>query len=121
MQATVLKPILPIMDQKNEEKYRYSNDDMTVIRKEVNKLTQVVGDLTDAIRGNNLGNKGFIVRLEAVEQMAETLTKRLNEIVASAKSRETYIRIIWGMICFVVGTVFMVIINKLVPTVSVKK
>ena len=119
--GAILKTI-PIMDhEKNEERYRYSQDDITVIRKEVNKLTQVVGDLTDAIRGNDLGNKGFVVRLEAVEKMAETLTKKINDIVANAKSRDTYVKIIWGLICFVIGTIFMVIVNKLVPSVIPKK
>jgi hypothetical protein len=113
-----------------EERYRVSQDDVSVIRKEVNKLTQVVGelaneqrDLAQSLRGNNLGNKGLINRIEIGEQTinevkesVDGLTKRLDKIVAEAKSRETYVRIIWGLICFVVGTIFVAIIDRLIPS-----
>jgi len=117
-----------------EERYRVSQDDVSVIRKEVNKLTQVVGelaneqrDLAQSLRGNNLGNKGLINRIEIGEQTinevkesVDGLTKRLDKIVAEAKSRETYVRIIWGLICFVVGTIFVAIIDRLIPSGKTK-
>lgn len=108
-----------------EERYRVSQDDVAIIRKEVNKLTQVVGDLTQAVRdqsqalrGNEFGGKGLVERVDDVERIALALTKKLEDIIAHAKSRETYIRIIWGLICFVVGTIFVAIIDRLIPAVK---
>jgi hypothetical protein len=108
-------------NQEREERYRVSQDDVAIIRKEVNKLTQVVGDLTQAIRGNDFGNDGLLNRLEKVEDTADALKKRIEDVIQHAKSRETYVRIIWGLICFVVGTIFMVIINRIVPVFAPKK
>jgi hypothetical protein len=121
---------LPIMNQQEnaerserDERYRVSQDDVSIIRKEVNKLTQVVGDLTQAVRdqslaikGNEFGGKGLAERLDDVEEMANNLTKKIEDVVAHAKSRETYVRIIWGLICFVVGTIFVAIIDRIIPT-----
>ena len=125
---------LPIMNQEEnaerdqrEERYRVSQDDVSIIRKEVNKLTQSVGELTQAVRdqsqallGNEFGGKGLVERVDAVEEMAKALTKKLEDIIAHAKSRETYVRIIWGLICFVVGTIFVAIIDRLIPSVKPK-
>jgi hypothetical protein len=112
---------VPIMNHEEdntqrEERYRISQDDVSIIRKEVNKLTQVVGDLTQAIRGNDFGNDGLLKRLETVEETADMLKKRIEDVVQHAKSRETYVRIIWGLICFVFGTIFVAIIDRLIPS-----
>jgi t-SNARE complex subunit (syntaxin) len=123
---------IPIMNHEEEntqreERYRISQDDVSIIRKEVNKLTEVVGDLTQAVRdqsqalrGNDFGGKGLVERVDDVEEMAKALTKKIDDIIAHAKSRETYIRIIWGLICFVVGTIFVAIIDRLIPSVKSK-
>lgn len=112
-------------ENEREERYRISQDDVSIIRKEVNKLTQVVGDLTQAVRdqsqaikGNEFGGKGLAERVDDVEIIALGLTKKIEEIIAHAKSRETYVRIIWGLICFVIGTVFVAIIDRLIPSVK---
>jgi len=120
---------LPIMNHEEnterserEERYRISQDDVSIIRKEVNMLTGAVGDLktetikvVEALQGNKFGNKGLIERIDTVESMAKALEKRLEDVIAHAKSRETYVRIIWGLICFVVGTIFVAIIDRLIP------
>lgn len=106
-----------------DERYRVSQDDVSVIRKEVNKLTEVVGDLkqetlkmVEALQGNKYGNKGILERLEAVEVTAKSLEDKVEDVISHAKSRETYVRIIWGLICFVVGTIFVAIIDRLIPS-----
>jgi len=108
-------------NQEREERYRVSQDDVAIIRKEVNKLTQVVGDLTQAIRGNDFGNDGLLNRLEKVEETADALKNRIEDVIQHAKSRETYVRIIWGLICFVVGTIFVAIIDRLIPAAKSSK
>jgi hypothetical protein len=128
---------IPYMNQEEnterserEERYRISQDDVSIIRKEVNLLTSAVGDLkiettkvVEAIQGNKFGNKGLIERITQVEQMGVTLNTRVEEvnariekIIANAKSRETYVRIIWGLICFVVGTLFVAVIDRIIPS-----
>lgn len=120
---------LPIMNlQENaerserEERYKVSQDDVSIIRKEVNLLTSAVGDLkqetlkmVEALQGNKYGNKGILERLEAVEATAKSLEGKVEDVITHAKSRETYVRIIWGLICFVVGTIFVAIIDRLIP------
>lgn len=121
MEALLIKPRIMSENEERENRYRISQDDTALIRREVNKLTIVVGDLAQALRGNDLGNIGLIGRLEVVEAAQKALYKRLEDVIQHAKSRETYIRIIWGLICFVVGTVFMVILNRIVPVFAPKK
>lgn len=106
-----------------EERYRVSQDDTSIIRKEVNLLTSAVGDMkmevmkvAEALQGNKFGNKGIIDRLEFVEKTAKALEDRIENVIAHAKSRETYVRIIWGLICFVVGTIVVAIIDRLIPS-----
>jgi len=111
-----------------DERYRVSQDDVSVIRKEVNKLTEAVGDLkqetqkmVEALQGNKYGNKGILERLEAVEVTAKALENKVEDVIQHAKSRETYVRIIWGLICFVVGTIFVAIIDRLIPSAKAVK
>jgi hypothetical protein len=118
--------------QEREERYRLSQDDVSIIRKEVNQLTGAVGEMkgevtkvVEAIQGNKYGNKGLLERIDGVEHLGNSLSKRIDEVnkriedvVSHAKSRETYVRIIWGLICFVVGTIFVAIIDRLIPSVK---
>ena len=103
-----------------EERYRVSQDDTSIIRKEVNMLTSAVGDMkmevmkvAEALQGNKFGNKGLIDRLEYVEKMAKSLEDRIEDVIAKAKSRETYVRIIWGLICGLVSMAATVVIERL--------
>jgi hypothetical protein len=121
MQAATILHMNHEENNEREERYRASQDDVSIIRKELNKLTKAVGDLADSLRGDDLGNKGLVFRIEQVEKTADDLKKRIEDVIQRAKSRETYVRIIWGLICFVVGTVFMVILNRLIPIIAPKK
>jgi regulator of replication initiation timing len=103
-----------------EERYRVSQDDVSVIRKEVNKLTEAVGDLkqetqkmVEALQGNKYGNKGILERLVAVEQTAKALEDKVEDVILKAKSRETYVRIIWGLICALGSMAVTVIIERI--------
>jgi hypothetical protein len=117
--------LIPIMNHEEEntqreERYRISQDDTSIIRKEVNLLTSAVGEMkmevmkvAEALQGNKFGNKGLIERIELVEEAADKLKKRIDDVIIHAKSRETYVRIIWGLLCALGGIIATVIIDRL--------
>ena len=118
--APIMNPEENTDRQEREERYRVSQDDTSIIRKEVNLLTSAVGDMkmevmkvAEALQGNKFGNRGLIERLEYVEKMAKSLEDKIEDVIAKAKSRETYVRIIWGLICGLVSMAATVVIERL--------
>jgi len=67
--APIMNPEENTDRQEREERYRVSQDDTSIIRKEVNLLTSAVGDMkmevmkvAEALQGNKFGNRGLIER-----------------------------------------------------------
>jgi len=86
-----------------EERYRVSQDDISIIRKELNKLTAAVGDMVGALKGNDFGSEGLLNRVSKMEEMAEKLKDRLDELSITAKKRENQLLLLFTLIGALVG------------------
>jgi hypothetical protein len=98
-----------------EERYRGSQDDISVIRKELNKLTGAVGELVVALKGNDFGTDGLIIRVREIEDETDKMKKRIDQIELVAKGKELHLRIIWGLVCFILGTAFVELLRYFSP------
>ncbi|HSY77039.1 MAG TPA: hypothetical protein VK890_09300 [Bacteroidia bacterium] len=122
VQAKLIPFNLPIMNQEEsierdqrEERYRGSQDDIHIIRHELNKLSGAVGELVVALRGNDFGSDGLIARVKEIEVETDKMKKRVDQIELVAKGRELHVRIIWGLVCFILGTAFVEFLRYLSP------
>jgi chromosome segregation ATPase len=110
----------PEVRRDQEERYRQSQDDVKMMRAELNKLTGSVGDLVVAIKGNDMGTEGILGRIKAMENKLHEFEDRLDATEMEAKEakleaakRQFYLMIIWGLTGTVVGTIFMSVINHI--------
>lgn len=111
----------PQTRQDQEDRYRHSQDDVKMMRTELNKLTGSVGELVVAIKGDDMGTtEGIVGRIKAMESKIHEFEDRLDATEMEAKEakleaakRQFYLMVIWGLTGTVVGTIFMSVINHL--------
>jgi predicted nucleic acid-binding Zn-ribbon protein len=109
--------------EEKEKRYRNSQDDIKVMRSELNKLTGSVGDLVVAIKGNDLGTEGMLGQMKRIQEKVAAFEDRLDaaelaakEATIEAAKKQFYLMIIWGLVGTVLGTIFMSVINHLFNT-----
>ena len=98
--------------EQREGRYKESQDDVSVIRKELNKLTSAVGELVTAFRGNDLGTEGIISEVRKLvadqllmEKRFDKLEKRFEGIQGMAKTNQRYIMGFIAAIAAIIGAV----------------
>jgi hypothetical protein len=96
-----------------EERYRGSQDDISIIRKELNKLTGEVGKLVTAFKGNDLGTEGMVAQVRSVIEEQATLKSRLDDIERVARLNQKYLFAFIGTLGVVLGTIAKTIIDHL--------
>lgn len=99
-----------------EERYKESQDDISIIRRELNKLTGAVGEMVDCLKGNEFGQEGLVKQVKAVKEIAENLTARVTSLENSEKFREKAWRIVFLLCGTVIGSLFAKFIDHLIPT-----
>src|SRR4051812_32402484 len=97
------------MESKDEKEERYqaatSQKDIRDIKKEVADLSNKLADVHTAIIGSPLAKDGGMVqRLADNESAVGELAKRLGDLELGLKQKEFYVRVIWGLIAFVIGS-----------------
>lgn len=96
-----------------EERYRGSQDDILIIRKELNKLTGAVGELVTAFKGNDLGTEGMVAQVRDLIDEQAKLKERLDDIERIAKMNQKYLFAFIGTLGVVLGSVVKTIIDHL--------
>lgn len=96
-----------------EERYKGSQDDIAIIRKELNKLTGAVGELVTAFKGNDLGTEGMVAQVRSVIEEQATLKSRLDDIERIARLNQKYLFAFIGTLGIVLGTIAKTIIDHL--------
>lgn len=96
-----------------EERYKGSQDDIAIIRKELNKLTGAVGDLVTAFKGNDLGTEGMVAQVRSVIEEQATLKSRLDDIERVARLNQKYLFAFIGTLGVVLGTIVKIVIDHL--------
>jgi chromosome segregation ATPase len=115
--------------QEREGRYRESQDDVSIIRREVNKLTGVIGEmkstvasLETSIRGNDMGTEGFAKqikdmssKMENFEDIAYKISDRVKDLEDKEKFKEKAWRIVFLVVGTIAGTWIKTIIDRLIP------
>jgi hypothetical protein len=101
--------------QEREGRYRESQDDISIIRREVNKLTGVVGELMVAIKGNDMGTEGMAKQIREIKEIADTLSDRVKDLEDKERFREKAWRVVFLLVGTVAGTYIKTIIDRLIP------
>lgn len=96
-----------------EDRYKGTQDDISIIRKELNKLTGAVGDLVTAFKGNDLGTEGMVAQVKSVIEEQANLKSRLDDIERIAKMNQKYLFAFVGAVGVALGTVGKTIIDHL--------
>lgn len=119
--------ILRHMEQKNEQpekeaRYRAANDDIRLVRNELNKLSLSMGEMLVAIKGNDLGTTGLVGQIKEFKQRLDAFEERLDGAEQSARDaqlqadkKQFYLIIIWGVIGSAAGVIFASIIYHFFP------
>lgn len=104
-------------EEKNdrESRYRDNQDDVRIMRQELNKLSGAVGDLVDCLKGNDFGEDGLVKQFKALKDETYRLKGRLDAIELSAKVNQKAWRIVYILLGTVGGTVLKIIIDHLIP------
>lgn len=97
------------MESKEEREDRFqvvtTQKDIRDIKKEVADLSNKLADVHTAIIGSPLAKDGGMVqRLADNEDAVSNLNKRLDNLELGLKQKEFYVRVIWGLISFVIGS-----------------
>ena len=108
------------MEDKEQKEQRYqvavTQGDIREIKRDVTDLAQKVNEVHAALIGSALVQDGGIVqRLKDCEDAVETLQKKVDEADLAATKREFYVRWIWGLVCFIVGSAFVELLRYLSP------
>lgn len=106
------------MDEQKEERYRaaVTQGDIREIKRDVTDLAQKVGEVHAALIGSSLVQDGGLVkRLKDCEDSVEVLRVKIDEAELAATKREFYVRVIWGLVCFIVGSSFVELLRYLSP------
>lgn len=91
-----------------EKQVPVTHDDIREIKRDMNGLSAKVSEVHAALIGSPLVRDGGLVkRLQECEDGLDKLQERVMQSETAAKQREFYIRWIWGLVAFVVGTVFV--------------
>lgn len=96
-----------------EERYRGSQEDIMIIRKELNKLTGEVGKLVTAFKGNDLGTEGMVAQVRQVIEEQAKMKRRLDEIERIAKINQKYLFAFIGTLGVVLGSIAKTVIDHL--------
>jgi hypothetical protein len=96
-----------------EERYRGSQDDISIIRRELNKLTGEVGKLVTAFKGDDLGREGMVAQVRTIIEEHVKLKTRLDDIERVARLNQKYLFAFIGTLGVVLGTVAKIIIDHL--------
>jgi len=96
-----------------EERYRGSQDDIYIIRKELNKLTSEVGKLVTAFKGDDLGREGMVAQVRAIIEEHVKLKSRLDDIERVARLNQKYLFAFIGTLGVVLGTIAKTVIDHL--------
>lgn len=83
--------------QKREGRYRESQDDTKIMRKQLEGISANVGEIMIALKGNDLGSDGLIKRVAAMEKVIKDLTDQLDDITVKADKRLNLLLIICTM------------------------
>lgn len=97
------------MESKEEKEDRYqvvtTQKDIRDIKKEVADLSNKLADVHTAIIGSPLAKDGGMVqRLADNENSVSEISRRLDALELGLKQKEFYVRVIWGLIAFVIGS-----------------
>lgn len=102
--------------EEREERYRVSQSDISIIRKEINKLGGALGEIKTAITGDAFGNEGLANRVKTWEEKLDDMDSRLSDMEVANKKRETNFAVIFTLVGGVVTALIMHLINKIFPT-----
>lgn len=97
-------------EAQKDERYRVAvtQGDIREIKRDVTDLAQKVGEVHAALIGSPLVKDGGIVkRLSDCEASVELLLTKVQEAENAGKRRDRYINWIWGLVSFIVGSVFV--------------
>lgn len=94
-----------------EERHTGTQRDIKSIKLQVDKLSGAVGELVVALKGNEFGTEGMVVRVQQIEQQQNLLNKRLDELELAAKKKEMYIVAFFTACGVVIGTIIKSIID----------
>ena len=100
-----------------EERYERSQDSIEQINRKIDRLTGVTGDLVTAIRGNDLGTPGIVGQIKDMKadlrkawERQDDFDDRLSDLSIKMGSRDTQMRIIWGLACSLgTGLIFFIV------------
>lgn len=98
-------------DQEQEENWHFSSDNIRKMKLQLDKLSGFIGDLVEAIKGNDLGHEGLLSRLSKVEDTLHIMDQRLKEMEVSAKKREFYLLTIFTLLGALMGMAVKAIID----------
>jgi len=102
--------------ERRDQRHTASQQDIKSIKIQMDKLTYTIGELRDAIRGNDLGNPGMLPRVEKMEQEVHDLKVLFDDMALSIKKNQMYLLLAVGAISAVAG----MILNKLIDYFSKK-
>lgn len=96
-----------------EERYIGTQGDISSIKKQLDKLTGIVGELVTAFKGNDLGTEGMVAQVRSVVEEQIALKARLDDLERIAKMNQKYLFAFIGTVGMVLGGVVKSIIDHL--------
>lgn len=108
------------MENANEKEERYrtaaTQGDIREIKRDVTDLSQKVNEVHAALIGSPLAKDGGLVqRLLECETSVQTLKTKVETVELAGRERDKYIRWIWGLISFIIGSAFVELLKYLSP------
>lgn len=101
--------------QEQDERYRGSQDDISIIRKELNKLTGAVGEMVDCLKGNEFGQEGLVKQARELKIAFDTMNARVTNLENAEKFREKAWRIVFLLMGTILGSLMKSFFDRLVP------
>lgn len=92
---------------KREKRYEESQDNIRLMRKELDRNLKANGDVLNALKGDGLGNPGMISRVETLEEKFSELKDTMDDLLVKTNKKQTQLNVIIGM-----GGVFVGIFIK---------
>lgn len=97
--------------ERQDQRHSASQQDIKSIKVQMDKLTYTIGELRDAIKGNDLGNPGMLPRVEQMEEEVRLLKVQFDDMALSLKKNQMYLVIAVGAISTVGGMILKGIID----------
>jgi len=98
-------------NDRRDQRHSASQQDIKSIKIQMDKLTYTIGELRDAIKGNDMGNPGMLPRVEQIEKEVRDLKTEVDDIALSVKKNQMYLVIAVGAISTVGGMILKGIID----------